>query len=272
MKRILFLLIIVSAIVYYFSTNSVAYKPLTTVKLDSENVVVLNKSGKIIMEKEAQMRVAPASLTKLMTAIIVVETIHQFQTKITIEGQVIDHLQRQQAKQAGFQPGEQVTVTDLMYGLLLPSGAEAAITLANHVSGSEEEFVQLMNDQVEKMNLTNTHFKNSTGLDAEGQYTTASDLAIILNYAWKNNTIRTIMSTPQYTTSTQLLTMYSTAFQQLQTPVKGYLGGKTGTTKAAGYCLASVYKKGDELFYIITMNGLEFQPYQDLISIKSSIK
>ena len=124
-------------------------------------------------------------------------------------------LYEQDATQAGFQPGETVRAIDLLYGVMLPSGAECCIALSYAIAGSEQGFVDLMNKKAEKLGMDGTHFCDSTGLHNPDHYSTAKDMAVLLQYALKNDTFREIAESPWHSTpGTNLhpdgITYYST--------------------------------------------------------------
>jgi len=161
---------------------------------------------------------------------------------------------------AGFQPGEQVRAIDLLYGVMLPSGAECCIGLADQIAGSEQNFVKIMNQKAADLGMDNTHFENAIGLHNENHYTTVKDLAILLSYALQNDTFREIFtssrhSTPPTNKHPRGITFYSTMFEDLsnQNIIGGeILGGKTGYTDEAGLCLASLAKVGKQEYILIS--------------------
>ena len=168
-----------------------------------------------------------------------------------------------QASVAGFGTNEIVPVSDLFYGMILPSGADAAAALAEIVAGSEEQFAVLMNKKCEELGLKNTHFVNSTGLYDDEQYTTPSEMAMIMKYAMENSECAKVLSTFQYTTekTTQhpdgiLLT--NTMFSRMYgTEVEGVTitAGKTGYTDEALNCLVSYAVKGDKSYICVTSHA-----------------
>jgi D-alanyl-D-alanine carboxypeptidase (penicillin-binding protein 5/6) len=163
---------------------------------------------------------------------------------------------------AGFKPGEKVRATDLLYGALLPSGAESCIGLAIHIASSESDFVVMMNQKAMELGMINTHFENTTGLHDENHYTTAKDLAILLSYALQNDTFHEIFTSSSHSTKPTNkhpggMTLYSTMFDKLnqsnQKITDGeILGGKTGYTDEAGLCLASLAKVGNQEYILVT--------------------
>ena len=196
----------------------------------------------------------------MMTAIVAIENLPDLKKEITLTNSVFHGLSEADASMAGFQPGENVRAIDLLYGALLPSGAESCIGLADYIAGSEKDFVGMMNQKAADLGMHNTHFENSTGLHNENHYTTVKDLAILLSYALQNDTFREIFtsfrhSTPSTNKHPGGTTFYSTMFEELnnQNIIDGkILGGKTGYTDEAGLCLASLAKVGKQEYILIS--------------------
>ena len=201
-------------------------------------------------------------MTKIMTAIVAIEELDDLDQEITLTSDMFAGLYERDATQAGFQPDETVRAIDLLYGVMLPSGAECCIALADTIAGSEEGFVELMNQKAEKLGMDGTHFCDTTGLHDPDHYSTAKDIAILLKYAIRNDTFREIIESPYYSTpGTNIhpdgITFYSSMFNNLPDPsVTGgkILGGKTGFTNDAGLCLAS-FAEIDGTEYILVTAG-----------------
>ena len=157
------------------------------------------------------------------------------------EPEIFPALYEESASMAGFEPGETVTVRDLLYGIILPSGGECSVEIARHVSGSEEAFVEKMNEKAAELGMTDTHFANVTGLQDEEHYTTVKDMSILLQNALENRLFRQIFCTREYTASSteqhpQGLSFESSMFRlEEDWQVKGgeIRGGKTGFTDQA---------------------------------------
>lgn len=145
-------------------------------------------------------RIYPASMTKIMTALLTIENLPDLNETITVPEDIFEELTAQDASVAGFNPYEQPTVRDLLYGVLLPSGADACETLARAVGGSEEGFVAMMNQKAEELGLTNTHFENCTGLHNDNHYSTCRDIAVLMSECLKSDTFREIVTREVYTT------------------------------------------------------------------------
>lgn len=224
-------------------------------------VLIRLKDEDIMMDKAGEDRTYPASITKVMTAIVALEQLPDLEEKITLSSAMFDRLYEEGASMAGFEANQSVSVRDLLYGVMLPSGAEACIGLAERIAGSEEGFVELMNKKAEALGMNGTHFVTSTGLHDAEHYTTARDMSHLLAYALKNPEFRTIFTATSYTTAPtsskpEGLTFQSTMFKRLETPVLangGVIeGGKTGYTSDAGLCLASLAKIADEEYILVT--------------------
>lgn len=223
-------------------------------------VLMQEKGGKIIGELNGEERMYPASLTKIMTAVIAIEELDSLEQEITLTAEMFAGLYEHDATQAGFQPDETVRAIDLLYGVMLPSGAECCIALADTVAGSEEVFVEQMNRKAQKLGMDGTHFCDSTGLHDPEHYSTAKDMAVLLKYALRNDTFREIAesewhSTPGTNMHPDGITFYSTMFKNLpDTNVTGgtILGGKTGFTNDAGLCLASFAEIGGREYILVT--------------------
>ena len=223
-------------------------KELDVSGVNSSNVVLMDvKSGKVIGELNGEERIYPASMTKIMTAIVALEAFSDLDREITLSEDIFYALDGQDATQAGFQPGESVRIRDLVYGVILPSGAECCLALADEVSGSEEAFVEKMNAKAKSIGMKDTHFMDCTGLHDPEHYSTAYDIALLLKYALHNDTFRDVIeshfhSTPGTNVHPDGITYYSTMFKNMSdSSVTGgeILGGKTGYTSEAGHCLAS---------------------------------
>ncbi|MGN0493453.1 MAG: D-alanyl-D-alanine carboxypeptidase family protein, partial [Acutalibacteraceae bacterium] len=148
-------------------------------------IVIRTATHTAVAARNPHKRLYPASTTKLMTLLVACENIKNYDDTFTMTLQITDPLFVAEASVAGFLSGEVISMTDLLYGLILPSGADAAVALTQKISGSEAEFVKLMNKKAEELGLEDTHFANATGLFDKEQYTTAYDMAIILETALK---------------------------------------------------------------------------------------
>lgn len=230
-------------------------------KLNSPNAILIRlKDHTILMQKNSEEKIYPASLTKMMTAIVAIEKLPDLKEVIKLTNSTFHGLYEADASMAGFLPGEQVKAIDLLYGVMLPSGAECCIGLADQIAGSEQNFVKIMNQKAADLGMNNTHFENAIGLHNENHYTTVKDLAILLSYALQNDTFREIFTSSRHSTQPTNkhpggITFFSTMFEDLnnQNIINGeILGGKTGYTDEAGLCLASLAKVGKQEYILIS--------------------
>lgn len=225
-------------------------------------VLMQVRGGRVIGEINGDQQMYPASMTKIMTTIVAIENLKDLDQEITLTNEMFEGLYEQDATQAGFQPGETVRAIDLLYGVMLPSGAECCIALADTISGSEADFVALMNEKAAKLGMSGTNFCDTTGLHDANHYSTAKDIAVLLKYALRNDTFREIIESPYHSTpATNIhpdgITFYSTMFKNLSDTVvtEGQImGGKTGYTGEAGHCLAS-FAEIDGTEYILVTGG-----------------
>lgn len=232
--------------------------------------------GDILYEKDAYDPAAPASITKVMTALLICEALDRGDLE---EGQWITASETYQAglhpngSTANIQPGEVMTVKDLMYCLLLPSANEAANILGEAVSGDVPSFIALMNQRAEELGCTGTHFTNAHGLDEDGHYTTAHDICIFTREAMRHELFREIVSSEAYTVAETNLssarTFHNTNALISNWSYTGYLydkaiGVKTGTTENAGRCLVSAAEdKGTGEYLICVVLGAENERRED---------
>lgn len=220
--------------------------------------------GTVIFNKNADKKTPMASLTKITTAMVVLEKADDLQRVCTVTQDELDELAGTNSSTAGLVDGEQLTVEQLLYLLMVHSANEAAIILAHEFSGTTAAFVEEMNAYAAKLGCKDTHYLNPHGLDAEGHYTTARDLALIIRHALQNDEFTKIVGTPVYemeATNKRNATKYNNTNSLLvpgsyysYTPCKGI---KTGTTAEAGYCLASYASQNGYTYLTIIIQGAE---------------
>lgn len=238
---------------------------LTAANISSEYAVLLDVTdNKILAQRNPDTRIYPASMTKIMTLLVAAEHIEDMDDTFTMTYDIIAPLIAADASRAGFEEDETVTITDLLYGIALPSGADATTAIAIYLCGSEESFVQLMNEKVKDLGLENTHFTNASGLHDANHYSTPTDIALLMSYVMQNDICREILSTYQYTTSVteqhpEGIPLESTMFSRMYgNEVTGITieAGKTGYTDEAGHCLVSFSTDADGKCYVaVTAKG-----------------
>ncbi len=218
---------------------------------NSKNIVVIDrKTLSILYEKNPYDKVAMASTTKIMTCIIALE-------KVNLND--ITTISKQAASVSGSTLGlikdMKISINDLLYGLMLRSGNDCAVAIAEHISGSAENFSYLMNKKAMELNLKDTHFVTPHGLDDPNHYTTAYDLAILTNYALKNEKFKQIVSTKTCTISFNGYPRTISNTNELLGNVNGVYGVKTGFTFEAGRCLVSSCKRGDLDIIVVVLGA-----------------
>ena len=258
-KIILSILIIFITLLNNF--NAYATEPP---EINAKSAIVVEKNtGKIIYEKDSNIQNYPASVTKILTAILVIENCN-LDDVVTVSQTAVSQIPSEYVVAPLF-IGEQIRVEDLLYALMLKSCNDAAYVLAEHVGGSAQGFADMMNKKAEEIGCKNTHFVNPNGIHNQEHYTTAYDLYLISNYAMKNEIFAKIVSTYEYTlpatniykTANRVMTNTNFLIDENSSYYNENVKGiKTGTTLPAGNCLiADVEENGLE--YIIVILGAE---------------
>ena len=221
-------------------------------------ILVDADAGLVIAEKNGSAKMYPASMTKVMTLLVACEHITDLNEKLEITQDIVDYVKKEGASNCGFKAGEQVTMLDLLYGLILPSGADAALALVRRIAGSEEQFVALMNQKAQQLGISaTTHFTNCTGLYNDNHYSTAEDMAIIMRAASQNSVAATILTTRSYTTQANNKRSTGLSFSNLflkridtQTTGGQVNFAKTGYVAKAGNCAVSYFTAASGRHYI----------------------
>ena len=211
----------------------------TEVQISSPIALIYDRaSGKIMYEKNGNKQTPMASTTKMMTAIVVLENAN-LKDVVTIDSKAAGV----GGSRLGLKKNDKITVNDLLYGLLLRSGNDAAVALANYVGGSIEGFAEMMNEKANEMGLCNSHFVVPHGLDNQGHYTTAYELAKMADYALKIEKFKQIVSTYSTTITINGYPKAINNTNNLLGKVTGVYGVKTGFTNGAGRCLVAACKR-----------------------------
>ena len=237
-KRIFLFLLIFT---FLSSFNGTFASEENTPNLNARSCIVLDRcSKKILFGKNEYNKVKMASTTKIMTATIILENCNLSQT-VTISKKAAGT----GGSRLGLKAGDKITIRDLLYGLLLVSGNDAAVALAETCSGNITDFANLMNKKVKDLGLNNTHFETPHGLDSDNHYTTAYELALITDYALNNSTFLNIVGTKNYTITINGYPKNLTNTNELLGSLNGVYGVKTGFTNGANRCLVTSCKRGD---------------------------
>lgn len=277
---------IISLALLLISFSSIYAQNNYTIDVDSTYVTVVEVGGsevRQVFSKDGDKKMYPASMTKLMTVYVALLNLKDLSEEVVIVNEDIKGLYEKRASMAGFRVNDKVSVEDLFYGALLPSGADAAKTLARIVSGSEKKFVKLMNKTAKDLGMNNTNFTNTEGLHDDNHYSTTNDISLLMQQAVQHLELKEIMSTMKYTTSNNKLSFINslqTYSANSQAKVGLIGGGKTGWTPEAGYCLTSYTDYFDKTIITVTGNSKTYAGqlvdhnliYNDLINNTHNVK
>ena len=237
---------------------AVLFFPLQVQALSAEKAILMDGiTGRVLYEKNGDSRSLIASTTKIMTALLVCEQCNVLdRMRIPKEAVGIE------GSSMYLREGEVLTIQELLYGLMLSSGNDAAVALAIYCGGTVEGFAELMNDKARMLELDNTHFENPNGLDSPGHYSTARDLAVLAAYAMKNPVFAQTVSTKTIRVGERHLRNHNKLLWQ----VAGADGVKTGFTKAAGRILVSSATRNDRRLIAVTLNApSDWQDHSSLL-------
>ena len=251
-------------LVFLLIFNIQSFSFADEIKLNSEAAILVEIStGRILYEKNSTKKMYPASTTKILTAILVIENC-KLDEIVTVRESALSHIPNGYVT-CNLQIGEQLSVNDLLYALMIPSANDAAYVLAEYVAGSIDEFSTMMNDKARELGCKTTHFVNPNGIHDDSHYSTAYDLYLIADYAMKNDTFRKLVATTEYTlpateqypnedrilkTTNELLNENSRKYYY-----KNAIGIKTGYTSKAGNCLVASSSRDGLEFIAVVLNG-----------------
>lgn len=252
LMRMIWKLVIFSLIVSIFIAN-IPQKVEASVTVNAASAVLIEqKSGRILYEKDAHTKRRIASITKIMTAILAIES-----GKMNEYVKISEQATRAEGSSVYLKPGEKIKLKDLVYGLMLRSGNDTAVAIAEYVGGSVEGFAYLMNQKAKEIGMLNTHFSNPHGLDDhEEHYSTAYDMAVLMRYAMQDKTFKKISGTKVYRAPnpTEDWDRVWKNKNRLLTKYKYTTGGKTGYTKRAKRTLVTTATKGEMNLIAVTLN------------------
>lgn len=229
-------------------------------KINSNNAVLYNlNDDKILYEKNKDQKVSIASLTKMMTALVSIENINDLNKKVNFEKSDYDKLIEMDASGSSLDKDKSYTYEDLLYGLVLESGADCANALARLTAGSEENFVKLMNKKAKELGMKNTSFANPIGMDDKNNYSSVDDLTILFKAGLKNGEFKKIISTFEHKLSDGTLIKHTIYYYMKNSKINmPYIkGGKTGYEIDAGYALATIAYQNDTLLMLVTSKAEE---------------
>lgn len=235
----------------------------STLNLNTRSCIVLDRLSKTVLYgKNEYNKVKMASTTKIMTATIIIENCNLEETV-----EISKKAANTGGSRLGLKTGDKITIKDLLYGLMLRSGNDAAVALAETCAGSIVDFSNLMNKKANELGLVNTHFESPHGLDSDGHYTTAYELALLSDYALKNKTFLQIVGTSNYTITINGYPKSLTNTNELLGNLNGVYGIKTGFTNGANRCLVTACKRND-MDIICVVLGCDTKKFRTSDSIK----
>lgn len=270
MRKFLSLSLILICIMTMFTVNANAVgfefnfeRDDEKVQLTTDTLLMISlDTGDVIFDKNGSEKRYPASITKIMTYCVVVDKIKDFNTKVPIKEELIDQLAGTDSSLAGleYHIGGEMTVKDLLYCLMVSSGNDAALALADYVGGSEAEFVKMMNDKAKELGCNDTHFENSHGLHNDNHYTTAYDIVKITKHALSLPMFEEITGTTEYYCEGDTYPIVTTNFMIDENRGGLYYyryakGIKTGSTDAAGKCLVSTAVYNGYTYLIVALKA-----------------
>ena len=227
----------------------------------ASSVLIEMHSGRVLYESNSDKKKLIASTTKIMTAILAIENSNINET-VKVGNEVL----KMYGTNIYIQPGEVITIEDLLHGLILRSGNDAAVVLATYIGGTEEKFVDMMNQKARELGMSQTNFQNPHGLDDYTEnYSTANDMALLSKYAYKNNVYKKIAGTKKYSTTTQNKSYLWYNRNKLLSQYEFCTGGKNGYTPKAGRTLVTTAEKNNMQLTAVTLNiNNEYEYHQRL--------
>lgn len=246
MKR-LFSVVLVGAILWSGLTVACAAGTAPP-KVSAAGAVLMDgDTGRVLYERDGHTRRLIASTTKLMTALVALESGHSLEETVTVAPEWAGA----EGSSIYLRPGEEITLEALLYGLLLRSGNDAALAVAGHCGGTVEDFVSRMNQKAQELGMADTSFANPNGLDGEDHYSSAWDMALLARACLENEALARIASTKSITLGTRTFTNHN----KLLWRYEGCVGLKTGFTKKAGRTLVSAAKREGTTLICVTLNA-----------------
>ncbi len=248
MKTMIYMIVIVLAGVCWIKPGPVYSEP--SLSVSAEHAVLMDaESGRVLFEKDSYTPSLIASTTKILTAIIAIES-GKMDEKVVVSDRAI----RTEGSSIYLTEGEKIPLKDLVYGLMLRSGNDSAVAIAEHVGGSLEGFTYLMNEKAAWLGMESSNFENPHGLDGENHVSSAYDLALLMAYSMKNDTFREVTGSSSYKSENRTYSWQNK--NKLLTMLYDHTtGGKTGFTKRAGRTLVSSAEKDGMELVAVTLNA-----------------
>ena len=254
--------IVLAMIMVIMSLSTTAFaddkKVQEPINISSKTAILMDVgSGQILFEKNSHEKLPPASVTKVMTMLIIVEALDSGKIKLDDEVQISERASEMGGSQIFLEPGETQKVDDLLKGIAVASANDACVAIAEYVGGSEEEFVTMMNNKAKQLGMKDTNFSNTNGLPIENHYTSAHDIAIMSRELLKHDKITKYLTTwmDQIVVGKKKTTIGLANTNKMIKHYQGATGVKTGFTQEAKYCLSASAKRGETHLVAVTLGA-----------------
>lgn len=260
-RKWIFIVAVITAVaagfLIYIERHGVTDVSGTDIGISAGQAILIDgENGRVLYEKCVDEKAYPASVTKIMTALVTIETLKEHNSPIDQIVEVPACAEGVEGSSLYLKAGEKISIEDLLYGLMLVSGNDAAVALAEVIGGDQNEFVRMMNEKAEMLGCRNTHFMNPSGLFDENHYTTARDMAVICREAMKDPDFKKIVSAKSYV-SGRTESSYKTFYNKNKT-VSQYEGGtgiKIGYTTDSGRTLAASSERDGRSMICVVMSA-----------------
>ena len=249
--------VVAVGLLIYVEKNGVADASGTDIGISAGQAILIDeKTGKSLYEKCADQRAYPASTTKIMTALVTLETLSENDSPIDQIIEIPDCAEGVEGSSLYLRAGEKISIEDLLYGLMLVSGNDAAVALAEIIGGSQQNFIDMMNEKAEELGCKNTHYTNPHGLFDENHYTTVRDMAVISREAMRDPTFRKIVSSESRKADRED-SKYDVFYNKNKTifQYEGGTGVKIGYTIDSGRTLVASSKRGERSLICVVMSA-----------------
>lgn len=248
---------------YDISTNQIQGWPAGADIISDTGVLMDADTGVVLYNKGADEQRYPASITKIMTLLVAVEN-SSMDEQVTFTQTGVQNVNADSSN-IGTQVGEVLSMKDCLYALIIKSANDVASQIAEHIGGTEQAFIDMMNQRAQEIGCTNTHFANSSGLPDDNHYSSARDMALIMREGLKNDDFRTVIGTADYTiqpTNMNAQQRVLHTHHPMFAPESGFyyqgcIGGKTGTTVAAGHTLVTAATRDNTTYIAVTMRAAD---------------
>lgn len=284
MKRFIYFVLTFTLLFAFAADYAAAVTTEDINNITTPHILLMDaETGGVIYEKKADEKAYPASTTKILTAIVAIENIDDINKKLTVRVEDVSGF-GPNSSLMGLSAGEEITFKDVLYGLMLKSGNDASKVIAYETAGSMDAFIVLMNQKAQELGMTNSNFVNTSGLHDENHYSTARDMGKLMRYAMKNSDFCELMATETYQIPANnkkpdgyFLENTNRLIHKKEEDKQSFIypyciGGKTGETNFAGYCLVSAAQKDNQKLICVLLGDRNDGSVASTYRFQSSIK